>query len=164
MNWWDALNVVAKDFPEGDPYIEDFRSGMYGKSNALFEPVKSVTALNSLAGLRGGDILGKELGGDIFLSKQGSDPLKVLLHEALHTNERPGNIISAYLKPNAWDLNNRPALEHITDVMADKINSDVSGRSETYSHSKNSMLTQLVQSLLQMTPLEAGTRAGRIIK
>lgn len=45
MNWWEALNEIAKDFPKDDPYINNFRASMFGKSNMLFEPVKSIETI-----------------------------------------------------------------------------------------------------------------------
>lgn len=154
MNWWDALNQIAKDFPEDDPYIQRFRSGMYGKSNALFDSIKQVQTVPSLP-----DVWGTHLDGNVELSKMAPIPLQVLLHEGVHAASRPTHILHDKLKPEIFDPKNRDLRELFTDTMANKLFAAIRGESGL-----PSSLDALVSLLLNTSPLETGTRAGTLTR
>jgi len=162
MNWWDALNKIAKKFPENDPYIQDFRAGMFGKSNMLFESIKSVETQPSELIVHGQPAHGSDLFGNIRLSEQSPDPLGIFLHEAVHASSRPGGIIGHRLKPDSWSITKRPNLELFTEILTGDLSNVILNRKENIP--KGDVFKELAKYLLEATPLEMGTRAGRIVK
>lgn len=156
MRGVDRLNTIANQFGSS-PELEELRRKIgVGVYDDFLSGIDKMEFYNDSRIPK----MGSEYFGNVSINraqiKNPLDALKVLVHEGVHNQGRPGGLLENYLIPEAHHPTNRPMLESLTESLTSGV---VQGKQP-----RSNVEDQLLRALLVPSPLTKGTRAGRPLR